>query len=647
MALNKFMHPRNLYKSKKPNFQELALKYPDFRKFVFPDVTGKLFLDFKHPDSLRQLSVTLLEEDFGLKLELPLDRLVPTVPLRLNYIHWLEDVLTASKADKGIKGIDIGTGSSCIYPLLSCRIHKDWTFLATEVDDKNFMYTQRNIENNGMKERITVKRANAVDGTVLCDILKDNPDKFDFCMCNPPFFADHVEAEAVAKSRSYSRADPKSVCTASFTESIVEGGEVNFVKKIIKDSMELGTKIRIYSSMIGKKSSLPPLKEELRRLKIPKFTTTEFCQGKTMRWGLAWTFDHNVNFPKSLFQESKKERPPLVYQVPRCPNDLDYDVTNICARLQTLLAGLKIQYDVTLNQKSLVRMTLVAKENTWSNQRRKRRQQKQQKVTAQMEHSTGAENIDKIAKCEPFDDLQTFQVNSPCEEYHNCDAKEKQGTISCDVTKNMQQNLVFKNICEVAKENGEKQFSSGETTNPKLNAENLSKELEDNKESVVNLAQPQCTTNVIKDEGVNCTPDQSKTKDNKKRKLSDSDIKSEIIDKTLESPAKRKIITSESGVIVHPEINVKCEQVTSSTTDAGSTSLGKKSTEEMANGYSELFGDSVEEKIFLKCLLKIKLSTPHVVIEMTWIEGENKESMHQVLQYIKNKMSVTPVTECQ
>ena len=32
-------------------------------------------------------------------------------------------------------------------------------------------------------------------------------------------------------------------------------------------------------------------------LQITNVAMTEFCQGKTMRWGLAWTFDANMTFP--------------------------------------------------------------------------------------------------------------------------------------------------------------------------------------------------------------------------------------------------------------------------------------------------------------------------------------------------------------
>lgn len=99
------MHPRNRYKNAKPSFLHLALKYPDFRAYTTQDDKGKVFLDFKNADALRALTVCLLKEDFGLSVELPSDRLVPTLPLRLNYIHWLEDIVGTGG---GKWGIDVG-----------------------------------------------------------------------------------------------------------------------------------------------------------------------------------------------------------------------------------------------------------------------------------------------------------------------------------------------------------------------------------------------------------------------------------------------------------------------------------------------------------------------------------------------------------
>ena len=105
MALNRLMHPRNPYKNSKPNFKALAEKYNIMQKYS--GTAGKVYLDFKNPECLRALTWTLLKEDFNLDILMPSDRLIPTVPLRLNYILWLEDLLV-SLPKKSISGIDIG-----------------------------------------------------------------------------------------------------------------------------------------------------------------------------------------------------------------------------------------------------------------------------------------------------------------------------------------------------------------------------------------------------------------------------------------------------------------------------------------------------------------------------------------------------------
>ena len=116
MALNKFMHPRNPYRDKAPNFKALAQKYPEFAKCVFQDLKGKCHLDYKSPASLRQLAIALLKEDFDLEVEMPLNRLIPTIPLRLNYILWIEDMLKELNDVQG-KGLDIGMYKSFDYHL--------------------------------------------------------------------------------------------------------------------------------------------------------------------------------------------------------------------------------------------------------------------------------------------------------------------------------------------------------------------------------------------------------------------------------------------------------------------------------------------------------------------------------------------------
>jgi len=87
------MHPRNIFKDCRPNFEELAEEFPEFQPFVYKGAAGKPYVDFQDPASLKALSTVLLKKHFDIVMEVPLDRLIPTVPLRLNYLHWIEDLL--------------------------------------------------------------------------------------------------------------------------------------------------------------------------------------------------------------------------------------------------------------------------------------------------------------------------------------------------------------------------------------------------------------------------------------------------------------------------------------------------------------------------------------------------------------------------
>uniref|UniRef100_A0A1A8RGV2 U6 small nuclear RNA (adenine-(43)-N(6))-methyltransferase n=1 Tax=Nothobranchius rachovii TaxID=451742 RepID=A0A1A8RGV2_9TELE len=387
MALNKSMHHRNRYKDKPPDFAYLASKYPEFQQYVHTSLAGRPVVNFKEPEAVRALTCTLLKEDFGLTIEIPLERLIPTVPLRLNYIHWVEDLIDGQKQPR--RGIDIGTGASCIYPLLGATMN-GWYFLATEVDDICFDYAKKNVDQNNMSDLIKVVKV--PQKTLLMDALKEETEiVYDFCMCNPPFFANQLEAKGV-NSRNSWRPPPSSVNTGGVTEIMAEGGELEFVKRIIHDSLQLKKRLRWYSCMLGKKCSLAPLKEELRKQRVPKVTHTEFCQGRTMRWALAWSFydDVIVPSPPSKKRKLEKTQKPLSFTLPQeglkelqvkasaagCTGSSSVDsVTTLLEKTLTELRVLHKRVPCTAQQQSLF---LTAVENTWIHGRQKRREQNRQ-----------------------------------------------------------------------------------------------------------------------------------------------------------------------------------------------------------------------------------------------------------------------------
>lgn len=84
-------------------------------------LNGNVKINFKDPEALRTLSKVLLKKDFNLDIEIPIDRLVPAIPLRLNYVLWIEDLLNVLDLpkDETIYGIDIGIKLISIFNCLN------------------------------------------------------------------------------------------------------------------------------------------------------------------------------------------------------------------------------------------------------------------------------------------------------------------------------------------------------------------------------------------------------------------------------------------------------------------------------------------------------------------------------------------------
>lgn len=70
---------------------------------------------------------------------------------------------------------------------------------------------------------------------ILLGVVRDD-EKFDFCMCNPPFFESMEEAGL----------NPKTSCGGTSKEMVCPGGEKAFITRIIEDSIELKHHFRYY-----------------------------------------------------------------------------------------------------------------------------------------------------------------------------------------------------------------------------------------------------------------------------------------------------------------------------------------------------------------------------------------------------------------
>lgn len=296
------IHPRNKYSDNPPDFSVLASLYPSFKPFVFySHEGGRPKIDWTDFNATRELTRVLLHHDHGLNWWIPDGQLCPTVPNRSNYIHWIEDLLSLDMMPKTIgdgdrvRGFDIGTGANCIYPLLGASL-LGWSFVGSDVTDVALEWAQKNVKSNPhISDLIEIRKVDDMRNTlhaqeslksgsfysmpVLVGVVKDG-EKFDFCMCNPPFFESMEEAGL----------NPKTSCGGTTDEMVCPGGERAFISRIIEDSVILKNSFRWYTTMVGKKSNLKILTMKLREVGVVVVKTTEFVQGQTCRWGLAWSF---------------------------------------------------------------------------------------------------------------------------------------------------------------------------------------------------------------------------------------------------------------------------------------------------------------------------------------------------------------------
>lgn len=332
------MHPKNVYRNG-VSFAQLAKEYPGLARCL----KGTSSIDFHDPESIRQLANALLRKEFNLEVDLPGDRLCPGVPNRLNYILWLNDLLLdtheerLSRGPPKITGIDIGTGASAIYPLLGCAQFQTWHFFATEIDSKSLSSATTNITQNALEDRVTLLDVSSSSTILPEEVITTHPHPIDFTMCNPPFYASINDMLSSAKKKSV---PPLSACTGSTTEMVTDGGEVAFVNRMVEESLKLREKVRWYTSMLGKRSSVEKVVEKLKENGVGNYAVGEFVQGaKTKRWAVGWSFgdrragDHISRQPTSHLLRSHLPFP-TTYKIPL---PIDAGLSTLLPRVEQLM----------------------------------------------------------------------------------------------------------------------------------------------------------------------------------------------------------------------------------------------------------------------------------------------------------------------
>ena len=112
------LHPNSKHNTNY-NFADLCEVNPPLTEFVFKNQYGTETIDFANSKAVKAINTALLFKFYNIGFwEFPDENLCPPIPGRVDYIHYLADVLKASKINEDATILDIETGANCIYRLL-------------------------------------------------------------------------------------------------------------------------------------------------------------------------------------------------------------------------------------------------------------------------------------------------------------------------------------------------------------------------------------------------------------------------------------------------------------------------------------------------------------------------------------------------
>lgn len=294
----KTLHRNNLH-NHGYDFDKLASIEPQLEKYLSINKYGNQSIDFSNKDAVFLLNKALLKRYY--KIEeyfIPKGYLVAPISGRADYIHYIADIIDANPdlTDQKIKVLDIGSGANCIYPILGVSIY-DWDFTASDIEPNSIENIKELISKNKiLKNKITpVLQPNIHD---IFNGIINKEDIYHFTMCNPPFHSSQNDALKATKRKvkNLTGSDQKNTdlnFEGESNELWCKGGELAFLKKMIKQSVDYKENVMYFSTLVSKQENLKTIYKLLKRYGA-SFQTIQMKQGNKTTRVVVWSFSQNI-----------------------------------------------------------------------------------------------------------------------------------------------------------------------------------------------------------------------------------------------------------------------------------------------------------------------------------------------------------------
>ncbi|ALO34999.1 23S rRNA methyltransferase [Colwellia sp. MT41] len=297
------MHKNNRHKQGY-NFTVLVKKHPELSPFIIKNkYNNQDTIDFANPLAIKVLNAALLKSDYHISFwDIPDGYLCPAVPGRVDYIHHLHDLLTATAttrlvAKKPVKVLDIGTGASCIYPILGQRAY-GWHFVASDIDPISIKVAKQIISADKTLNQAISCRLQPNSNHIFNGIIAED-EFYHLTLCNPPFHRSLAEASQGTR-RKWQNLNKASTPSKKQTEKLnfggqkaelwCPGGELAFIDKMIKESKNYQQQVLWFTCLVSKKEHLSKLKFYLKKAQVKQIKVIKMAQGQKISRFIAWSF---------------------------------------------------------------------------------------------------------------------------------------------------------------------------------------------------------------------------------------------------------------------------------------------------------------------------------------------------------------------
>ena len=292
------LHPRNKNRGRY-DLNALVKKNPQLKAFVKPNKHGNDSIDFANPKAVKELNKAILHYYYGIVYwDFPDTNLCPPIPGRADYIHYLADLISEynfGRTPEGskIKCLDIGTGASCIYPILGVTEY-NWRFIVTDIDLKSIDSAKKIISSNpSLKSNIECRVQKSI--TSIFNGILNTSEFIDITLCNPPFH-ESIESALKENQRKVKNLSGKindetqRNFSGNSNELVYEGGELNFISKIICESKIFAKNCFWFTTLVAKQANLKGIYKLLNKEKATEVKTIKMGTGNKVSRIVVWTF---------------------------------------------------------------------------------------------------------------------------------------------------------------------------------------------------------------------------------------------------------------------------------------------------------------------------------------------------------------------